>query len=182
MAGSDSANLLAQTEQTEGLKLEDYSQKLGVSEAEVWRRLNAGELVGRAAGGNVRVFHSPEAAQSAFDADIDPAGLPPLPETSKDLVRTADRSTEVALLLDHLSLAKEENKEILRMAQESIRKVSELSDSLMQSKNLLIASHEQEIALLREKLHHKDAEIRELKRKQENLEMLAEAALLPTSR
>ncbi len=178
MAGEDSAKLGLKSELAEGLKLQEYSLKTGLSEREVWEQVNRGELIGRAQGSDVRVFLSPEAAENAFDAEGE---LPPLPGSmhqTANLPSGRDQSTEVALLLDHLSLAKEENREILKMAQESIRKVSELSESLMETKNLVIEGQTQEILLLREALQKKDAEIKDLKRKHENLEMLAQAALV----
>lgn len=50
----------------------------------------------------------------------------------------APNNTEIALLLDHLSIAKEENKEILRMTQDSIAKITAISEQLAETKDQMI--------------------------------------------
>lgn len=110
--------------------------------------------------------------------------LPPLPkeeaatqEASPQkayLALSGDRSSspELAMLLDHLSIAKEENREILRMTQEAIRKVSDMSDSLVEMKDAVIDAKELEIRLLREQLASQAAQVGKLKQQNEDLEML----------
>lgn len=193
-----------------GLTIEDYSKTFSLTEAEIWRRLRRGELVGRSQKGHLIIYKSLDSAPPESPADDLPASplagdlvdgedlsaLPPLPPPSGvdlgasshrpgataggnflSLSATGERgsSPELALLLDHLSLAKEENREILRMTQESIRKVSELSDTVVEMKDSVIESKEAQIMALREQLAARDHELRKLRQQNEDLEMLSRA-------
>ena len=82
-------------------------------------------------------------------------------------------STELALLIDHLSLSKDENREILRLAQESIRKITELSDTLVAMKDAVIEAKTTQIESLKELLALRDKEIKTLQKSNEDLEILA---------
>ena len=179
----------------DGLCIEDYAAALGLAEVEVWRRLRRGELVGRTRQGRLLIYASPSEDTLSVPEPIPPpvpgtegvdlSFLPPLPEadgrpgaTGSDsafltLAGRSSQSPELTLLLDHLSLAKEENREILRMTQDSIRKVSELSGALVEMKNTVIEAKEAEILALREQLEARDLEIRRLAQVNEDLEMLA---------
>lgn len=86
-------------------------------------------------------------------------------------------STEIALLLDHLSLAKEENREILKMTQESIRKVTELTDTIVEMKDSLLDARETQILFLKDQLDGREKEIRKLKQQKEDLEILAQTII-----
>ncbi len=168
-----------------GLTASAYAQQHLISETEVWRRLRRGELVGRSSGGQLLIY---PAATSLTALDE----LPPLPTFDQDgpapaaragaanegagfLSLSGDRgqAPELALLLDHLSLAKEENREILRMTQDSIRQISRMSEQIAHMKDEVIAAKDTELATLQEKLAARDAEIRRLKQHGEDLEMLA---------
>lgn len=227
----------------EGLTIEAYARQVKVSEAEVWRRLRTGDLVGRTEGGRLVIYSSPTAAtvsragaeaggqkfgpdpgepkdqdllefmddtlpeaaaaaaavedfatedlsttygqplpHSASDPDF--SLLPPLPPSSNNragaesqgyLALSGEKSSspELALLLDHLSLAKEENREILRMTQESIRKVTQLSEALVEMKDTVIEAKQSEIDVLKAQLQARDQEVKRLQQQNEDLEMLA---------
>jgi hypothetical protein len=263
----------------EGLTIEDYAADAHISEAEVWRRLRRGDLVGRTHRGRLVVYSTPAAAAAADAASeardearfsaralapdlehpatapaadaapakavddgaaiplpdtlsarpvegarvvrreprlhhqADPAHphavpggsegeLPPLPHqthaqhgtqpgepaTHADAARPGATAAggpylalsgerahnpEMALLLDHLSLAKEENREILRMTQESIRKVTELTDTIVEMKDSVIEAREAQIMALREQLGEREKQIKSLLQQKEDLEMLA---------
>jgi hypothetical protein len=211
----------------DGLTIEDYAAKYSLTDAEVWRRLRRGELVGRTVRGRLIIFVPPEAGagQRGFlthlealdgatvfapaplpaspeaapsDEGPDLSFLPPLPDLEAPsagtgragaavgpagaaaggfLTLTGERTSapEMALLLDHLSLAKEENREILRMTQESIRKVTELSDTIVEMKDTVIEAKEAEVLALREQLAARESEIRRLRQQNEDLETLARA-------
>ena len=81
-------------------------------------------------------------------------------------------SPEIALLLDHLSLAKEENREILRMTQESMKKVSELNDQIVAMKNDVIETKEAQIATLEQRLAQQKVELLKVRQEREDLETL----------
>ena len=190
----------------EGLTLEEYAKNCDLTEAEVWRRLRRGELVGRSQKGRLVIFKStgaPGAVSAgeplpsrAHEAARDLVDLPPLPGIGPEragaesdgrqggayLTLSGERSPspELALLLDHLSLAKEENREILKMTQESIRKVTELSDTIVGMKDCVIESKETQIMALREQLAARDHELKKLRQQNEDLEMLARAVAAST--
>ena len=118
----------------------------------------------------------------------EPALEPSLESTAKDEERkgalsnwptpaggegTSQPSTELALLIDHLSLSKDENREILRLAQESIRKITELSDTLVAMKDAVIEAKSTQIDSLKELLALRDKEIKTLQKSNEDLEILA---------
>lgn len=198
--------------EVDGLTIEDYTNKFGLSESEVWQRLRRGELVGRTQHGRLVIYLPPDGAAglgflaqletlaggqaaspsgSDVEDDADLAFLPPLPDQEVSapgrfgasgpalaggfLTLSGERAAapELALLLDHLSLAKEENREILRMTQESIRRVSALSDQVIAMKDTVIAAKETEIRALREQLETRDGALRRLRQQNEDLEMLA---------
>lgn len=196
----------------EGLPLEEYAASRGLTEAEVWRRLRQGDLVGRTNRGRLFVY-STEAAVPAGDEPqrqgatfgawiqdhelhqefeapaVAPGGaLPPLPHHPSDdaaragatsgggfLALTGERtsSPEMALLLDHLSLAKEENREILRLTQDSLRKVTDLTDKIVEMKDQVIDAKDAQIMALMQQLEAKDQKIKKLAKQNEDLEMLA---------
>lgn len=192
------------------LTLAAYAALTGLSEAEVWRRLQNGDLTGRHLDGQIII----EAGNSPRDIEsLDFGSLPPPPldgdfaplspprsgaaaterPLSADFVVDEDSSApaevvapadaramspvspppEMALLLDHLSLAKEENREILRLTQESIRKITSMSDALIEMKDALLDAKDVELAALRQQLAARDQDLTLLKQKHEDLEMLA---------
>jgi hypothetical protein len=97
---------------------------------------------------------------------------PMLPATTERIT-----NTELALLLDHLSLAKEENREILKMTQESIRKVTELTDTIVEMKDTVIEAKETQIMFLKDQLETREKEIRKLMQQKEDLEILAQTIM-----
>jgi hypothetical protein len=176
------------------MPIEDYAEKFLLSETEIWRRIRHGELLGRTHQGRLLIY-----APSSIEATL--ADLPPLPGQTPSPTRvgaTQERSgadflglsgersssPELALLLDHLSLAKEENREILRLTDQSMKRVCEMSDALIQMKDAVIVSkdtellavrqqRDTEVASLEAKLAASDMEIRRLRQQSEDLEMLA---------
>lgn len=198
---------------SDGVTLEDYARKANISEAEVWRRLRRGELVGRSLKGRLIIFKSldasteaqgaveddlPKVVATALDLDLD--ALPPLPmdepraasgpgasagAAGHYLTLSGERSgsPELALLLDHLSLAKEENREILRMTQDSMRKVTELTETIVEMKDTVIEAKDTQLSMLQEQLQASEIQIRKLRQQNEDLEMLARAvATTPLSK
>lgn len=135
---------------------------------------------------------SPRGGPGAVKAELEPGDLPPLPGTearpgasSKDSASGAylalsgrrTETPELALLLDHLSLAKEENREILRLTQDSIRKVTELTDSIVEMKDTVIEAKDAQILALEQRLRAAEGEIKNLRQHNEDLDTLARAAL-----
>jgi hypothetical protein len=185
---------LASSAADDGMPIEDYAEKFLLSETEIWRRIRHGELLGRTHQGRLLIYPA-----SSIEATL--ADLPPLPDRAPIPTRvgathersgadflglSGERSStpELALLLDHLSLAKEENREILRLTDQSMKRVCEMSDALIQMKDAVIVSkdtellavrqqRDTEVASLEAKLAASEMEIRRLRQQSEDLEMLA---------
>ena len=185
---------LASSVVDDGMPIEDFAEKFLLSETEIWRRIRHGELLGRTHKGRLLIYPA-----SCIEATL--ADLPPLPDRAPTPTRvgathersgaeflglSGERSStpELALLLDHLSLAKEENREILRLTDQSMKRVCEMSDALIQMKDAVIVSkdtellavrhqRDTEIASLQAQLAAREVEIRRLRQQSEDLEMLA---------
>ncbi len=82
------------------------------------------------------------------------------------------QSTELALLLDHLSLAKEENREIIRLTQDTLTKLSSMTDAVVQMKDEVIKSKDVQLAEFQHALEEKERNISQLRQEKEDLEIL----------
>lgn len=85
------------------------------------------------------------------------------------------RTPEMALLLDHLSLAKEENKELLQLTRESIANVTKMSERIVSLKDEVIESKNIQIQAYKSKLAEQEKLIKLLSQKNEDLEMLTKS-------
>jgi DNA-directed RNA polymerase specialized sigma24 family protein len=180
----------------DGLELSQAARQLGVSVDEVWRRIRNGALVARTSLGKVHVYT--DATQMN---DIE--GLPPLPKSSlvsastdgtlkieplgieasletgltntlRDHIETTQRQ-EVALLIDHLSLAKEENREILRLTHDSMARLTEMTDKILEMKDTIIASKEEQMSLMKQRFREQSEELLNALKEKEDLETLTQA-------
>jgi hypothetical protein len=178
----------------DGLELSAAAQILGVSVDDIWRQVRNGKLIARTERGQVLVYTDCELISGL-------EGLPPLPpsgvtiepnstsasEEPQKAVRMeelypsalvqsqpSDRQ-EIALLIDHLSLAKEENREILRLTSESMSKLSEMTDRMLEMKDSIIASKEEQMQILKQRLAEQSSELRQALQQKEDLETLTEA-------
>ena len=185
---SENSRAISVDSKLDGLELSAYAQAHALSADEIWQRIRAGSLMGRTQGGKVYVYDcdaplqgSPQAPSTAcFD------GLPPLPPTDRAVVggaaldlSTSPQSTELALLLDHLSLAKEEHREILKLTQDSIKQITAMAESLVAVKDSLIAHkdeqlqrQEREIEKLKAQVKKKSRSGRRLSQELEDIQML----------
>ena len=179
----------------EGLPVESYAERRGISTDQVWEKLRCGELVGRTSRGKVLVYESigaaamavpavQEGSKPAQDGDLPPvefggipAGNSEVDTPQQSLVSMESHgalqsSTELALLLDHLSLAKEENREILRLTQDTLTRLSSMTDAVVQMKDEVIKSKDVQLAELRRSIAEKEENISKLRQEKEDLEML----------
>lgn len=178
----------------DGMELSKAARHLGVSIDEIWRRVRNGKLVARTNRGQVMVYTDASTV-------VTMEGLPPLPNSnvpewtksasnrddSKSVdteynqisvlgerVSSSDRQ-EVALLIDHLSLAKEENREILRLTHESMSRLSEMTDKMLDMKDSIISSKDEQMQILKQRLAEQTEQLRQVLREKEDLETLTEA-------
>lgn len=178
----------------DGMELSKAARHLGVSIDEIWRRVRNGKLVARTDRGQVMVY-------TDASTIVTMEGLPPLPNPTEsepdkstnkgvdtkavgieynqisvigERVSSSDRQ-EVALLIDHLSLAKEENREILRLTQESMSRLSEMTDKMLDMKDSIISSKDEQMQILKQRLAEQTEQLRQVLREKEDLETLTVA-------
>lgn len=182
----------------DGLELTDAARLMGITVDDLWRQVRNGKLIARTERGRVLVYTEATPAMS-----ID--GLPPLPDqnqnaqttlndrTSEHVAVTADPAIhtamitsrdaaerqEIALLIDHLSLAKEENREILRLTTESMTRLTEMTDKMLEMKDSIISSKEEQMQMLKQRLADQTRELREALQAKEDLETLTQALQAP---
>lgn len=84
-------------------------------------------------------------------------------------------STEVALLLDHLSLAKEENREILRLTQDSINRITHMAETMMAMKDEILSQRTEEVAGLKKLVTDREQVINRLNQEVEDFAILTKS-------
>lgn len=174
----------------DGLELSHAAQVLGISVDEIWRRVRNGLLIARTVRGKVLVYTdmremlmeeglpppptiaSPE-AKPPVDATVtayhhQPVAMQASPSASSS-------SQELALLIDHLSLAKDENREILRLTQDSMARLTQMTDAILEMKDAVIATKEEQMSILKTRLSEQAAELTRILKEKEDLETLAQA-------
>lgn len=190
---SPPASVGANHPELDGLAIEEYARRQNISTEDVWNRLRRGQLVGRTSRGKVLVYESISAAAIAapapalrqgvegdlppleFGASIEPGATRQDPLTGAMVALESaglPQSTELALLLDHLSLAKEENREILRLTQDTLTKLSSMTDAVIQMKDEVIKTKDTQLAALRDALDEKERAISRVLQEKEDLEIL----------
>jgi hypothetical protein len=169
-------------DELDGLDISAAAQKLGVLEEDVWRRIRTGQLLARTHLGKVYVYTDIDAfnALEPIQDDLPP---PPTSDTAHEVLLTRlehsdfepqggsmiASNQEVALLLDHLSQAKAENREIIRFTSESMARLADMSDNMLKMKDDLIASREEQVVVLKDTIEHQTQELRRIARENENL-------------
>lgn len=170
----------------DGLDIEAAARSLGVAQDDVWRRIRNGQLMARTERGKVFVYtsiQSPEAVSTALVEDsTPPLPTPPVSETLLQLQETLNSfpttntmtvsHQDMTLLIDHMNLTKEENREILRLTRDSMARLSSMTDSMLAMKNDLIAAREHQVETLNERLDQQTEKMRKLQRDKEDLETL----------
>jgi hypothetical protein len=119
--------------------------------------------------------YPPKSATSKVDTSVPPFPGEEAPNPPGYLAVAESKAIhpEIALLLDHLSLAKEENREIIKLTQDALTRVSTMTDTMIKMKDQLIGAKDEQLMSMKEILALRDSEIRKLKQEREDLEMLA---------
>ena len=86
--------------------------------------------------------------------------------------RPLHHPSEIALLLDHLSLAKEENKDILKLTQEAISQITSMTTSMLSLKEELLTAKEDQLKIYKQQMNEKELQLNKLKQEVEDLKML----------
>jgi hypothetical protein len=173
-AGTRSSGAPTGSGTEDGLQVEDYAHMSGLPVREVWRLVREGKLLSRSEQGKVFVY--PAETVDSWD------GLPPIPHASEDpsvpaITSNLPQTTEFALFVDHLSLAKEENREILRLTQAALTKVTALGDDIVKMKDQVISAKDAQIAALENALNAAKKDLAATKQANEDLETLARTLL-----
>ncbi len=197
--------LADQDAQIEGIELSRYAEQQGIGTGEVWQLVRLGQLAARTERGKVFVYERAiddnaltapvdVAMDSQYNkslkAETETSALPPLPST-RDLQHTSNLvpqapAPEIALLLDHLSLAKEEHREIIRLTQDSISRITNMTEQLLAAKDTLLKEREEQLAdandevkardeklaTLAQEAAERDAMVTRLRQELEDMEML----------
>ena len=81
------------------------------------------------------------------------------------------------ILIDHLSLAKEENREILRRTQDAMSRLTQMTDAMLEMKDALISSKDEQMSILKLRLSEQSADLTRALKENENLETLTNTLL-----
>ncbi len=131
----------------------DFDGMQGIKH-DLMSRVKDGELAVRITGQELTISSSPATQEKQAENSFSSTGR------------------ELSLLIDHLSLVREENQELVKMTQQSIEKISELSHALIESKDQIIQTKNNEIQNLNVKLTSQETELKMLSREVENLKTL----------
>ncbi|MEI8026092.1 MAG: hypothetical protein WCI18_07070 [Pseudomonadota bacterium] len=155
------------------LTLEQYCISTKRAPFDVWEEIRAGKLEAREFGGEVYILTPQVRVEGAA---LDHEELPSLWAQGANhlsLTGASVQNPEMALLIDHLSLAKEENREILKFAQQSLAQAREITSQIVSSKDELLKLRDEKIQLLEEKLARSHETLKKLSQEKEDIEMLA---------
>jgi hypothetical protein len=155
-------------DELDGLDIDSFAKLKGLEPSEVWGMLRRGELVGRTERGMIRVYSKPPAELPEPPRAAATAGdLPPVPWPG-----STQPSQEMTLLLDHLSIAKEENREILKLTQDSIARIATMTDTIVAMKDLLLKTKDDQLGHMQELMSLKNQDIRKLQQTNVDLETM----------
>ena len=185
----------------DGQDLETAAHTLGIGVEDLWRRIRNGQVMARSMRGKVYVYASasqvpPLTTQTVQTPSPDELPAPPTEAPlPRQIVVTqmeatlphADLGTnlelanrEISLLIDHLSLAKDENRDIIRFTRESMNRLTDMTDTMLQMKDDVISAREQQVEMLNERMRIQAEELRTALREKENLETLARVLMSET--
>ena len=187
----------------DGLDLETAAERLGIGTDDLWRRIRNGQLMARSLRGKVYVYSSLSHADEPAAAIRDVRGATALPPISMTMTTEQNPAQvvltrlqeglpesslnnsiavvnhDISVLVDHLNLAKEENREIIRLTQDSMSRLTEMTDAMIQMKDEVITAREQQVDMLNERLRSQSDQLRAALKEKENLETLARALMVP---
>lgn len=185
----------------DGLDLETAAQTLGIGVEDLWRRIRNGQIMARSMRGKVYVYahvtQVPEVKPlTANTAKIDELPTPPSEEFQPSQIVLTQMATsvpdaqassnleianrEISLLIDHLSLAKDENRDIIRFTRESMDRLTQMTDTMLQMKDEVITAREQQVEMLNERMRIQAEELRSVLKEKENLETLTRVLMSET--
>jgi hypothetical protein len=182
----------------DGMDIEMAADALQVDVEEIWRRIRRGDLLARSQLGKVFVYTD----HAQFEVDQDRfSALPDLPfqklqgarherlagnlgdhpgvdiqlwdpGVSTSLVST-DQSYQFDELIRLLNMAKEENREIIRLTSDSMSQLSQMTDEMLHLKDQVIEARELQVRNLEADVRGTREEIQKLRQEVEDLSTVA---------
>ncbi len=177
----------------DGMEINEAAHALGVGVDDIWRRIRNGQVIARTNLGRVFVYSDAEKYRTAVDF-IQLESLPPLPKfDSEELLIESDLTVteiyptersiaevsiesarfDLSAIVQHLNLAKEENREIIKFTNDSMSRLTQMTDELLKMKDEVIHAREEQVADLSQQVEQSSAELRRLVKENENLATIA---------
>lgn len=182
----------------DGMTIDQASIAMDIGIDELWSKVKSGQLLARTLAGEVRIYSSIEKSNDDI-AKLANLPAPPLKEIQSTEIQSSEvqfdptvivatmthsnedhhgsqnsSKGELAAIVHHLNLAKEENREILKLTSESMSRLTQMTDAVINMKDELIIAREAQLQELQSELKAQDEQIRNLLREKENLETLAQ--------
>ena len=166
------------------LPILEYAEQMQISQAQIWDRVRQGKISARVVEGEVMIQseknrkksnnnkkekNRPGASSQWNPPEIAMDSLPPIQETTQ---LEPDQGSELALLIDHLSIAREECKESLSLARKTVESVKSMSEQLLAAKDQTIESLRHDLKDFEEDKHKLEKQLAEKLREIEDLKML----------
>ncbi|MCX6117591.1 MAG: hypothetical protein NT027_08625 [Proteobacteria bacterium] len=183
----------------DGVEINQAAVDLNISIDDIWKRIRNGQLVARTHRGKVYVYSDYEKSRQLNSEQ--PEVLPPLPSEMLDTIESynfsssdlatsevqsqdlsvhfdpnhedQDYKQNVALMIHHLNLAKEENRDIIRFTTEAMTKLTQMSDAMIKLKDSLIISKDEALEEMTRQVNQSSAELQRLARENEKLATVA---------
>lgn len=168
---SFSQTVAVAAEDGEAIPLERFAAERSVPRELVWSQIQAGRLRARVKNGVVYIMQ-----QVNEDAPIE-IESPLEPVATIEPIRSPDHLSSVDLkaLLEHLTAAKAEQKELAQLTRTTIEQIRFMSSELVAFKDRLLTEKEAKISQLEDQVAQLEKETRALRRSQEDMETLIDA-------
>lgn len=170
------ATSLAVADQPEDLiPLERYASDRGLPRELVWSQIQAGRLRVRVRSGTIFILHQ---IDESAEVNLPSPSLKPDAEANVETVAAVivekenPPSIDLKTLLDHLTAAKEEQKELAQLTRTTIEQIRSMSSELVAFKDRMLSEKEAKISSLEERIQRLHDETQTLKKANEDLETL----------
>ncbi len=163
----------------EHLSLEQYASLKNISIEAAWTQVQRGQVLARFKDDELSIFLQ-EAPRLNYSAPKPSQNmLMPLPQSNHRQQNqiVSNSPSELSLLIDHLSLAKEENLELIRFTQSTLTEMRQTYEAGAKLKEQAIAEAKTQTQLAEEKLAKALMDIENLKQQIEDLKMLEKIKL-----
>lgn len=158
----------------EAIPLERFAAERSVPRELVWSQIQAGRLRARVKAGVVYIMQQIDENKPL---EIEPTETPlaqPEPVVQTQLAPTVS-GVELKALLEHLTAAKAEQRELAQLTRTTIEQIRFMSQELVSFKDRMLSEKEEKISHLEKQITRLEDEAKALRRAHEDLETLARA-------